>query len=120
MVAERSRSAAIAGTTKKWDLIDIAAFPAWRDEYETGTRRHLLMKGFIGTRRPVGVASDLRSYNDFNSNEANTAEDRENASLLERMQLEWDNNNEILYEYLLASIDVGWASRDLLNIFTYQ
>ena len=71
------------------------------------------MKGFIGTRRPV--ASDLRSYNDFNSNEANTAEDRENASLLERMQLEWDNNNEILYEYLLASIDVGWASRDLLK-----
>eukprot|EP00966_Prymnesium_polylepis_P179269 4150116-Prymnesium_polylepis.1 len=53
MVAERNGSAAIAGTTKKWDLIDIAAFPAWRDEYdyETGTRR-LLMKGFIGTRRP--------------------------------------------------------------------
>eukprot|EP00966_Prymnesium_polylepis_P041341 959308-Prymnesium_polylepis.1 len=31
------------------------------------------------------------------------------------MQLEWDNNNEIIYEYLMASIDVGWASRDLLK-----
>ena len=63
MVAELKGDAAIAGTTKKWDLIDVAAFPAWQDEYTTGTRR-LLTKGFVGTRRPI--ASDLRSYTDFN------------------------------------------------------
>ena len=112
MVAERKGDAAVAGTVKTWNLIDAAAFPAWQDEYTTGTRR-LLTKGFVGTRRPI--ASDLRSYTDFNSEEANMSEDRNNADLLEHMQLEWDNSNEILYEYLLASIEVGWASRDLLK-----
>ena len=112
MVAERKGDAAVAGTVKKWNLTDAAAFPAWHDEYETGCRR-LLTKGFVGSRRPI--ASDLRSYTDYDSDERSIAEDRSNADLLEHMQLEWDNNNEILYEYLLASIDVGWASRDLLK-----
>ena len=117
MVAERKGDAAVAGTVKKWNLTDAAAFPAWHDEYETGCRR-LLTKGFVGSRRPI--ASDLRSYTDYDSVEANITEDRSNADLLEHMQLEWDNNNEILYEYLLASIDVGWPRVTSSSVSTVQ